>query len=258
MAQSAGVKVTSIEKVTSILELFLNAGAELSLSEMARLTGLHKSTVNRIASFLVKESYLEQREKRGKYSLGMKFLDYSAVIKSRIKIRDVAMRYLDQLKHAVEESCIFMMFDGKRAIVIDTVDYDSILKASPTAMSKPPLHATSGGKVFLTSLSDMELRKYFDKAKLEKFTDRTITDRNKLRAGVEQVRKQGYASDIDEHITGISSLAVPIRDAGEGIVGAVAVIGPTARMTNRRIKAIIPPLLKTANDISRWAGWRGS
>jgi len=252
------MNMTSLEKVTSILNLFLNGSEELSLSEMSSLTGLHKSTVNRIASFLVKESYLEQREKRGKYSLGMKFLDFSAVIKSRIKIRDVAMRYLDQLKHAVEESCVFMLWDGKRAVVIDSADHDSILKASPLAMSKPPLHATSGGKIFLAAMSEMELRKYLEKSKFEKYTDRTIIDKAKLRAALEQVKKQGYSSDIDENVTGISSVAAAIKDSSDKTIGAVAVVGPTARMTTRRIKAIIPALVKTATDISRWAGWRGN
>ena len=125
-------------------------------------------------------------------------------------------------------------------------------------MSKPPLHATSGGKIFLSALSELELRKLLEKAKFEKFTDRTITDRGKLRAALEQVSKQGYAADIDEHITGISSLASGIKDGSDKIIGVVAVVGPTARMTSRRIKVIIPHLVKTANDISRWAGWRGS
>ena len=58
----------ALQKVTEILELFLNSESELSLSEMSQLTGLNKSTVNRIASFLVKQGYLSQKEKRGKYA----------------------------------------------------------------------------------------------------------------------------------------------------------------------------------------------
>jgi DNA-binding IclR family transcriptional regulator len=59
-----------IFKTFDILNIFLKSEESLTVAEITRLSGLNKSTVNRIASVLVKYGYLRQKEKRGPYSLG--------------------------------------------------------------------------------------------------------------------------------------------------------------------------------------------
>ena len=66
----------SLQKALDILELFLGDEGEISLSDLSKSSGLNKSTVNRIALTLVKRGYLKQENRRGKYSLGIKFLDF--------------------------------------------------------------------------------------------------------------------------------------------------------------------------------------
>ena len=91
----------AIQKTFAVLELFLSTKDEMSLSELSQLSGINKTTVSRITSTLVKLGYLSQREKRGKYSLGMRFLDFSGFIKTRIKIRDT-IRFMANLLSAAE------------------------------------------------------------------------------------------------------------------------------------------------------------
>jgi len=81
----------AIKKTFDVLELFLNDKDEISLSDLSKLSGINKTTVSRITSTLVKLGYLRQRERRGKYSLGTKFLDFSGYIKTKIRIRDMAI-----------------------------------------------------------------------------------------------------------------------------------------------------------------------
>jgi len=246
------------EKMINILELFLNNYDELSLSEISNLTGLHKTTVYRIASLLVQRSYLERQGKGGKYSLGLRFLDFSAIIKSRIKIRDVAIRYLDKLRQDVKESCALVLWDGKRAILVDTVDYNAVLKAAPIEMSKPPLHATSSGKIFLASMSETEFDKYIKSIQLKKYATNTITDPVKLKKECKLVRAQGFAYDIDEYIEGISGIAVGLINNKGKTLGAIHVVGPTIRLTRTRMKSIVPKLIKVSQEIMNWVYLRES
>jgi IclR family transcriptional regulator, KDG regulon repressor len=249
--------IASHKKLTSILELFLKDKEELSLSEMSKLTGLNKSTINRISSFLVDENYLKQQEKRGKYSLGMKFLDFSAAIKSRIKIRDIALRSMDKLMHTVKESCALILWDGQKAFLIDSVEYDSVLQASPSEKSKLALHATTGGKIILANMDDKSIDKYIDEGMIEKFTEHTITDADELKKHLMLIREQGFAIEIEEHVIGVSSVAAGIRDRERKVIGAIAVIGPTARLTYQRLMAVTPEVKKCAQEISTYLGWKG-
>lgn len=247
----------ALQKVTDILELFLNSEGELTLSEMSKLSGLNKSTINRIASFLVKRGYLSQREKRGKYSLGMKFLDFSVVIKERLKIREIALQNLAKLKQTVQESCGLVIWDGKEATLIDMIHSNSVLRVSPDEVTRLPLHPTACGKIFLAHMQQEDLELYFDEQTLKKYTDRTIIDPVNLRKELTAVKKEGLAFDSDEHMIGISSIGAEIRDINGNVVAAAVVVGPTARLSRNKLTAIAPIVKKYAMDISRDLGWKG-
>ena len=249
--------MNALQKVTKILELFLDKRGELSLAELSKLSGLNKSTIYRISSYLVEQGYLKQLGERGKYFLGMKFLDFSAVIKEGIKIREIANRHIVDLKQIVEESCGLIVWDGHEATLIDTIDYNSTLKASPGEVSSLPLHVTSAGKIFLSSMTLDQLEKYFEKEILEVYTPKTISDKDVLKKEIFLIKQEGLSYDIDEHIIGISSIASGIKDINGNINAAVAVIAPTARLTSEKMKEITPHLKKCAIDISRELGWKG-
>lgn len=249
--------MTALQKVTDILEIFLNH-EELSVAELSKLSGLNKSTIHRIASYLVKKGYLKQAEKRGKYSLGTKFLDFSAAIKERVKIREIVTRYLIDLKQTVEESCGLVIWDGQEATLIDTIAYNSALRASPGEVSRLPLHATSAGKIFLSNMTTEQLEKYLDAKSLEQYTPKTITDKILLRKELILVKQEGLAYDTDEHIIGISSIGTGIKDIDGNINAAVVIIAPTARFTRDKMKKVTPHLKKYAIDISRDLGWKGN
>jgi DNA-binding IclR family transcriptional regulator len=247
----------AMQKVIEILELFLNSESELSLSEMSISTGLNKSTVNRIASFLVSQGYLNQKEKRGKYSLGMKFLDFSSAIKEKIKIRDIALQNLAELKNKVEESCGLVIWDGKEATLIDIIHNNSVLRVSPDVVTKLPLHPTACGKIFLSNMPSEKLEEYLRRPNLNKYTSSTVVDPKKLRKEILGVMRNGVAFDIEEHMVGISSVGSQIKDYQGNVVAAVVVVGPTARLTRKKLMDISPMVKECAMDISRGLGWQG-
>jgi IclR family transcriptional regulator, KDG regulon repressor len=248
--------MTSLEKLLFILELFRNSPEELTLSQMAQKTDLNKSTINRIASLLVKKGYLKQMGKGGSYSLGTIFLDFSGTLKKRIKIREMVIPYLTRLKQEVGESCSLMVWDGKEVTLTDTVHSDSVLRAVPDEGSKIAPHATSGGKVFLASMSDDEIENYV-KGRLEQYTPDTIVDPDALRKQLKTIRDKGYSIDLNERTTGISSVASGILDNEGRTVGAICIIGPSIRLTRARLVEIAPQVMKCAREISIQLGWKG-
>ena len=94
----------TVEKALDILEVFLKQEDEVGIAALANLSRLNISTAHRITSLLVKRGYLNQRQKRGKYYLGPKLLEFGSIVKSRVKVRDIALPFLQELNKVVDES----------------------------------------------------------------------------------------------------------------------------------------------------------
>ena len=115
-----------------------------------------------------------------------------------------------------------------------------------------PDHASAAGKVFLAHrLDDVP-------ARLERLTPRTIVDRPALERELRTVRDRGYATAVDELELGLSVVAAPIFDAGGGVVAALAVSGPSARLDAHRLGLLGGVTIEQAHAVSVRLGFAGS
>jgi IclR family acetate operon transcriptional repressor len=247
----------SLNKALDILEVFVDlGGGEIRLSELAQLTGLNKATVSRIVSALVKRGYMSQVERRGKYILGAKFLNFGAVIKQKNRIKDIAMPHLVKLNQLVEESVALFSLDREKAVFIEEVHSKYILRLPPDTTAMPPLYCTAIGKILLASKAARELERYLHNTDIKAYTPNTITDLNRLKSQLMTVAKEGVAYDDEELYPGFRSVAAGIRDAEERLVAGVGVQGPSVRFTRAIMKEIAPDVKHCAMAISIDLGYR--
>jgi DNA-binding IclR family transcriptional regulator len=99
--------------------------------------------------------------------------------------------------------------------------------------------------------SSEERAKLLDNLPLEKFTHRTITDRDLLESELERIVSTGYAIDNEEYVLGVSCVAVPVRDATGDVVAAIAVHAATARLPLNQAMEHIPKLKEASERISQ-------
>lgn len=247
----------SLNKVLDILEVFLDIGnSEIRLSELAQRTGLNKATVYHIVAVLVNRGYMGQVERRGKYVLGPKFLNYSAVIKQKNRIRDIAMPYLVRLNNVVEEAVGLFSWDGEKLIFVDEVHSKYPLRISPDPTSVVPLHCTAVGKIALASKTPQELEDYLSKNDIKAITPNTITDINRLKKELMLAAKEGVAYDYEENYLGAKAIAAGVRDAEDRMVACIGILGPSFRLTPERLKEIAPDVKHCALQISTDLGYR--
>jgi IclR family transcriptional regulator, KDG regulon repressor len=249
----------ALTKTFDILDIFLHGQEELSVTEMARMLGLNKTTVSRIMLRLEKRGYLKQIEKRGKYSLGTIFLEFSGIIKSRLKIRDIAIPHLYELSRRVQESTILAVWDGRRTVITESFHdliVGSPLKVVPDEGISMPLYCTCLGKIFLASMSDDDLREYLEDIKLEQRTPKTIIDPQKLSQQVARIRQEGVALDDEEYAVGVRGIAAGLYNADGKAVGSIGILAPSARMSIGGMQQIGPPVKDSAMLISKQLGYR--
>jgi len=253
--------IKSLRKSLDILKLFLNnLSEELSLTEIAKASKLTKSTVSRIVSTLTACGYLKQREKRGKYSLGSIYLEFSGVLKKRLKVRKVALSYLNELNRKTKEAIVFSAWNRNSVALVETfdevTDANEPLKVSPAEGNKLPLHASSPGKIILASMTNEELERYFNNNHIERYTPNTITDINDMRNHLIIVRKEGVAFDDEEYHVGIRSLAAGLQDGDGRLLGAFGIVAPSVRFTRAKMRELVPEIKKCAYDISSELGYK--
>jgi len=242
----------TITKAFDILEIFLKRPGDYGIVELANLCHLSISTTHRIVSILVKRGFLNQKEKRGKYSLGFKLLEYSAKIKGTVKIRDIVLPYLQNLAEELGESVNMAIQDADSCIYIDHIESNKTLRTFTAEGNRVPLHCTGVGKVFLAYMKEDEVRSLVKS--MPRFTDNTITSFSRLITELKTIKQDGIALDNGEMEIGVRCVAAPVIDWNGKVAAAISVSVPSARLTDSNLNSLKSTVKNYAYQISRSMG----
>lgn len=241
--------VQSIERAIRILEELADESEGLGVTELSKRLDLHKSTVHRILTTLLTFGYVEQDSRTERYRLGIKLLYLGGAILERLDLRKEAGSFLRELALDVKETTHLVIPEGHEVVYIDKYEGNQTIRMYSQIGRKSPMHATSVGKAILA----FSPRKYIDEMLergLEKYTEKTIIDEEKLKAHLADIRKSGYAVDDEEHEEGIRCVAAPIFGYNNNVLGAISISGPTVSVTKERVEGLAKKVVSCANNIS--------
>ena len=211
--------VHSLERGLAVIRCFAAERPRLTLSEVARQTGLSRAAVRRSLITLQTLGYVGSDERQ--FYLTPRVLTLGYAYLSSLTVADVAQSHLTDLANEVHESCSASVLDGFDIVYVARAATKRIMTISLSVGTRLPAHATSMGRVLLAGLGDDRLDAYLDTATLAPLTDRTIVDRDRLRAEIERTRTRGWCLVDQELEDGVRSIAVPIHDAAGRVVAAV-------------------------------------
>ncbi len=243
----------TVKKAINVLEIFLTQEEGISLSALARLSGLNVSTTYRMVSVLTTEGFLTQPYKRGKYSLGPKFLEFSQAYMRKIKVREVALPFMENLHKTVGESVNLAIFESGEAVYIEHIKSDHNLRMFTELGSRGPLHCSGVGKVFLANMASEEAN-FFKNRLLKKYTDNTKTSAGELEVELAAVHQNGFAIDNEEREAGVRCVAAPIRGIEGKVIAALSISGPSIRLSKKKVRGLGPLLREYGLKISRAMG----
>ena len=236
---------TSLARAVRILESFTPDAPQLTVTQLARRSGLHVATASRIVGQLVDHGLLSRGPDR-ELRVGMRLWELASRAAPTRSLRDAAMPYLEDLHAVVGHHAQLAVLDGGDVIFLERLSArDAVINYSRIA-GRLPLHISSSGVVLLAHGS-AELQERVLAGPLESRTPATITDPSRLSALLDQVRRQGYAllpGHVHPDATGI---AVPVRNALGEVVAALSVIVPN----DARAVSAVPALLAAARGIGR-------
>jgi DNA-binding IclR family transcriptional regulator len=236
---------SSLARAVRVMDAFTPDEAALGVSEIARRSGLHVATASRIVAELAALGLLERGADRT-VRIGMRMWELASRASPTRSLRDAAMPYLEDLHAVVGHHVQLGVLEGEEVLFLERLSArDAVINYSRIA-GRLPLHISSSG-IVLTAYGPPELLTRVLRSPLERYTARTITSPDRLRATIDQVRRQGYAllaGHVHEDATGI---AVPVRDGLGDVVAALSVIVPN----DERAVSAVPALLAAARGVGR-------
>jgi len=247
--------VQAVKRAITILKTLGEEEMELGVSELARRSGLQKSTVHRLLQTLQREGLVEQNPETGKYRLGLEILRLAGTVLRELEdLQQVARPFLRALAEECGETVNLTILAGDGVINVDRIPSPHRVRNIGWIGRKMPLHCVSAGKVFLAYMPEEEVERFLN-SKLPQLTKYTITDPAKLREELQRVRELGYGVGLEELEEGLNAVAAPIRDYRGKVVAAISVSGPSFRLTREKIPEVAELTKRAADEVSRHLGY---
>jgi IclR family pca regulon transcriptional regulator len=240
--------VQSLQRGLEVIRAFDADARELTLSDVARRTGLSRAASRRFLLTLVDLGYV--RTDGRLFSLSPRVLELGYAYLSSLTLPEVAEPHLEALVAEVRESSSLSVLDGPDIVYVARVPVSRIMTVAINVGTRFSAYATSMGRVLLAGLPEAELEAYLRDVELQRLSPRTVTSRSALRAELRRVGAQGWAIVDQELEEGLRAVAAPIRDGSGTVMAAINLSAHASRSSLEAMRRdLLPPLLATAARI---------
>ena len=199
--------------------------------------------------------FVEQDRDSGKYQLGAGLLQLGNSYLDLNELRGRSIVHAERLAGEAQAAVRVGVLHGPDVVVVHHVFRPNTPFQVLEVGAQLPVHASALGKAMLAWLEPSIVDDLVTEP-LTKLTSRTLTPKA-LRGEFEEMREKGFARERDEAVLGESSLAAPIFDHAGDAVGAIGVVGDTARILPRGpARGMATAVIDAARGISRELGAR--
>lgn len=216
--------VPVLERTIEMLAVFEREPEGATIRNLTRELDLPRSTVYRILNTLLAHRIV-RRTSDGVFSLGPRLTALAARVKNDVTsydLAEIATPVAQQLRDELGEPTKLSVRDGDRAKVIVAVLGRHEYSPAPSIGTSYPLHAGAASKMIMAHMTAAELDRHLA-APLIRYTPKTITDPDKLRADLAKIRRQGFAMEVGEHNATVHAIAAPVFDPSGRFLGALSI-----------------------------------
>jgi DNA-binding IclR family transcriptional regulator len=244
----------SLDRGLRIIETIAAIGGSAILAEVARKTGLPRSTAHHLLHALVDFGYLLQDGDTRTYALASKLFRITGRTWTKEQLAEIAMPFLDDLSHRTGEGTSLAVLRDGTVTVVAKREPEGPVRVVQEVGARRPVYCTAVGKAIAAWLPEPELDGIIRRTVFERLTPHTIATPAAFRRELAHIRATGFAIDNEEHIVGIRCLATPVRDHSGEVRASLCVVGPKNRMPQRRLPEIRERLAAVAAALSARLG----
>jgi DNA-binding IclR family transcriptional regulator len=233
-----------VARVITLLSAFDAEHPALSLTELARRSGLPLTTTHRLLAELERGEFVA-RTPDGVYCIGRRLWQIGTLAPLNRVLRAAAMPALRALAQETGFDVALAVGSGNRVLYVDRAVTRPKAVANPPGMSLP-LPATAAGKVILAHSQTCLVHACI--SSLAPLTPWTVTDPRRLSQQLAMTKDLGYASNSQECHLGVAAIAVPVSGKTGDPVAALVLVSPTPAVPP---KSVLAPMRIAAVAITR-------
>ncbi|MDN3560301.1 IclR family transcriptional regulator domain-containing protein [Vreelandella neptunia] len=235
--------VTALASGLEVIQAFDHEHPRMTLSEVAARTGMNRAKARRFLLTLHALGYVRKQQRY--FELAPRVLQLGYAFLSANNYRDVIQQHLEDITAETGESSSLGVLDGNDVIyVARSAAKHRLMAITLSVGTRLPAAHTSMGRMLLAQLSDTDLDHFLSSVALESYTDKTVTDVSELRNQIIKARQQGYAISDQELDSGLRSIAVPVYDAKQHLMGAINISTNAARVDLDTLINVYLPVLQ--------------
>jgi DNA-binding IclR family transcriptional regulator len=247
--------ITALQRGLRLLHLFSESPRGLTAKQVAALSRLPVSTVHRFLANLVTTGFLN-RDTEGTHHLGIACFSIGQAAAGQLDIRRLSLPYLRDLNQQTRETIHLTVRHALSAVYVEKLDSPEPLRIYSRIGASVPLHCTAVGKVMLAYMPTGEQDQVLPELDLKRRTPNSVGNLQELRVELLRVRKNGYASDLEEHELHIRCVAAPIWDHTGSVQSSLSITAPAFRMPVARLRQLAPLIQSVGRKISAELGYQ--
>lgn len=258
-AQSNGPETAganAVARVAAVLAAYGPGDRSLGVTELARRTGLPKSTVHRLTGQLADHGLLERddedagrgtaggengRQRGGGLRLGLRLFSLGELASRQRDLRDVALPHMADLREATRQTVQLAVLEGTEVVYVQILQTRDAPRLPSRIGGRLPAYATGVGKAML-AFAPEEVTDAVLATGLPPIGPRTTTSPRLLRRELARIREAGVAFDHEESATGLVCAASPVLSGDGHAVASLSISGWSGRLNLRRVA----PAVRTA------------
>ncbi|MFH1032992.1 MAG: IclR family transcriptional regulator C-terminal domain-containing protein [Pseudomonadota bacterium] len=248
--------IQSLSRGLLILQSFSSERPTLTLTELAEITGLNRTAVQRFTDTLQGLGFIG-RNRHKEFFLGAKVLSLGFAYLNSSQLRKLAASYINEVADRLGCTMNMEILDDLEAVFLHRREVRRYLKFDLHPGSKLPAHLTAAGKVLLASLEDDELRARIARMDRQPVTRETLVDPEEIFQDLLAARARGMATCARQLSLDLYTLAVPLLNAQPQVVAAVNLAVPWEEARQGPPREKVEQLVALGRELSGLLGYQG-
>lgn len=238
----------STTRILDILEYIASLdNGHITLPMISKELDAPKSSLYPMLQTLVQRGYLTYDDRTYEYSIGSKCYEIGVKYINNGNLSQEIDNILQYITDTCQETCHLAELNGNEVFYINKKDSPQSIRMFSSPGKKLPAYATGLGKALLSEKSDEEIDELYSKG-LYAITEHTITSLDELKRQLKEIRKTGFAYEIEESNQYIRCIAIPIKVQGK-VKYAISVAVPVFRYTEEKERKIQDLLLESKKKL---------
>ena len=243
----------TVGKAMDILDSVAKVGRPIKFSELLADSPHPKATLYRFLQTLTNQGMLAFDDSNGTYSMGLRLVKLAHAAWKQATLATVARPFVYVLAAKTGEAVHLAQMESGQVLFVDKQKMSNSFETLAYTGMIAPAYCTGVGKVILAFMTPDRLERALNLQAFAQFTPATHTNKDCLRAELEQIRAEGIGFDREEHERDIISIAAPIITNGGRVIGALSIATSTAHHSLDSLMEYRSDLVETTKRIGEEA-----